>query len=157
MFGLVKYYTEHWDETEADRTVLYYGDEETKAELASNARQANAEREQNYREEQSSSSSSSDISGDVVASVDEDGDVEVDHARLDDYARSWVLVAPGQARERGFQARLGRELGLLALELGLGGVEALGAARRREHAELEVRRRALEAVSYTHLTLPTKA
>ena len=60
MFGLVKYYTEHWDETEAERTVLYYGDEETKAELASNARNANAEREQNYREEQSSSSSSSD-------------------------------------------------------------------------------------------------
>lgn len=110
MFGLVKYYTEHWDETEADRTVLYYGDEETKAELASNARDANAEREQNYREEQSSSSSSSDISGDVVASVDEDGDVEVDQARLDDDVdeatrRALLRAAQLRATQRGDEVR----------------------------------------------------
>jgi hypothetical protein len=110
MFGLVKYYTEHWDETESDRTVLYYGDEETKAELASNARNANAEREQNYREEQSSSSSSSDISGDVVASVDEDGDVEVDQARLDDDVdeatrRALLRAAQLRATQRGDEVR----------------------------------------------------
>jgi hypothetical protein len=110
MFGLVKYYTEHWDETESDRTVLYYGDEETKAELASNARDANAEREQNYREEQSSSSSSSDISGDVVASVDEDGDVEVDQARLDDDVdeatrRALLRAAQLRATQRGDEVR----------------------------------------------------
>ena len=111
MFGLVKYYTEHWDETEAERTVLYYGDEETKAELASNARDANAEREQNYREEQSSSGgSSSDISGDVVASVDEDGDVEVDQARLDDDVdeatrRALLRAAQLRATQRGDEVR----------------------------------------------------
>ena len=110
MFGLVKYYTERWDETESDRTVLYYGDEETKAELASNARRANAEREQNYREEQSSSSSSSDIPGDVVASVDEDGDVEVDQARLDDDVdeatrRALLRAAQLRATQRGDEVR----------------------------------------------------
>ena len=127
MFGLVKYYTEHWDETEADRTVLYYGDEETKAELASNARDANAEREQNYREEQSSSSSSSDISGDVVASVDEDGDVEVDQARLDDDVdeatrRALLRAAQLRATQRGDEVRS-------AIALTIPGTKALGTIR----------------------------